>query len=58
MDAKIGAKNTETRKQSPETMAVMPVAPPSEIPAPDSINAVTGDKPNNDPIEILKASTR
>ena len=29
IDAKIGAKNTETKKASPVTMAVIPVLPPS-----------------------------
>lgn len=36
MDAKIGAKKREMKKQRPVTTAVMPVMPPSEIPAPDS----------------------
>jgi hypothetical protein len=39
MDAKIGAKNMEMRKQRPQVMAVKPVLPPSAIPAPDSITA-------------------
>jgi hypothetical protein len=29
IEAKMGAKNTETKKQSPVTMAVIPVFPPS-----------------------------
>ena len=37
MDAKIGAKNIETTKQSPVVIAVRPVLPPSAIPAPDSM---------------------
>ena len=50
MDAKIGAKNMEMKKQRPVVMAVRPVLPPSEMPAPDSMNAVTGDRPNREPI--------
>lgn len=56
-DAKIGAKNREIKKQSPVTQAVIPVAPPSEIPAPDSMNAVTGGEPKREPIVIPNAST-
>lgn len=58
MEAKMGAKNTEIKKQRPVTMAVIPVMPPSEMPAPDSTKAVTGDEPNKEPIEMLNASTR
>src|ERR1700709_1166734 len=57
IDAKIGAKKIETKKQMPVTQAVRPVAPPSEIPAPDSTNAVTGGDPKRDPIVIPNAST-
>jgi hypothetical protein len=56
--AKIGAKKIDIRKQVPVVMAVNPVFPPSAIPAPDSMNAVTGDTPNNEPIEILMASVQ
>jgi hypothetical protein len=56
MDAKIGAKKIEIRKQRPVIMAVRPVRPPSVIPAPDSINAVTGEYPKRDPMEIDIAS--
>jgi hypothetical protein len=52
IDAKIGAKNRDIRKQIPVVMAVNPVLPPSAIPAPDSINAVTGEVPNRAPMEI------
>ena len=41
IDAKIGAKNIDKRKHNPVTTAVSPVLPPSAIPAPDSMNAVT-----------------
>src|SRR5438876_1087076 len=52
IDAKIGAKKIEIRKQMPVVTAVRPVRPPSAIPAPDSINAVTGETPNSDPIAM------
>lgn len=56
IEAKMGAKNTDTRKHSPVTIAVNPVLPPSAIPAPLSINAVTGEHPSNDPMEMHAAS--
>lgn len=37
MDAKIGAKKTLMKKARPVVIAVSPVPPPSEIPAPDSM---------------------
>jgi hypothetical protein len=52
IDEKIGAKNIEMKKHEPVVIAVRPVFPPSEMPAPDSMNAVTGDKPKREPIEI------
>lgn len=55
MEAKIGAKKMEMKKQIPEVMAVIPVLPPSEIPAPDSMKAVTGERPNSEPIVMPKA---
>jgi hypothetical protein len=55
MDAKIGAKKMEMKKQRPVVMAVRPVLPPSEMPAPDSMKAVTGERPKREPIEIPKA---
>jgi len=58
IEAKIGAKKIEMKKQRPVTMAVIPVAPPSEIPAPLSMKAVTGGTPNREPIVIPPASTR
>ena len=58
MEAKIGAKKIAMKKQMPVVMAVRPVAPPSEMPAPDSIKAVTGGVPNKEPIDIPNASTR
>jgi hypothetical protein len=57
IDAKIGAKKMAMKKQRPENMAVRPVLPPSEIPAPDSMYAVTGGHPMSDPILIPRAST-
>ena len=56
MEAKIGAKKMEMRKQVPVVMAVRPVRPPSVIPAPDSINAVTGEQPKREPMEMAIAS--
>jgi len=58
MDAKIGAKNMETKKHMPHVIAVRPVLPPSAIPAPDSIKAVTGEQPRRAPIEMQKASVQ
>jgi hypothetical protein len=58
MDAKIGAKKMESRKQSPVVMAVRPVLPPSAIPAPDSIKAVTGEQPSKLLNEIIIASVQ
>ena len=55
--AKMGAKKREMKKQRPVTQAVIPVAPPSEIPAPDSMNAVTGGEPKRDPMVMPNAST-
>jgi hypothetical protein len=40
IDAKIGAKNMETKKQRPQVMPVKPVFPPSAMPAPDSITVL------------------
>lgn len=57
MDAKMGAKKTAMKKQIPVTHEVRPVLPPSEIPAPLSTNAVTGETPNKEPIETQTAST-
>lgn len=57
MDAKMGAKKTLMKKQRPVITAVRPVLPPSEIPAPDSTNAVTGGTPNTAPMDMLMAST-
>ena len=57
MDAKIGAKKTAIKKQIPVTQDVRPVLPPSEMPAPLSTNAVTGETPKRAPIEAQMAST-
>lgn len=56
IDAKIGAKKMDTKKHNPVTMAVNPVRPPSAIPAPLSMKAVTGEHPNSEPMEIHPAS--
>jgi len=58
MDAKIGAKKMEMRKQTPVVMAVSPVRPPSAMPAPLSTNAVTGEQPSSEPIEMQTASVQ
>lgn len=58
IEAKMGAKKIEMKKQNPVTIAVKPVLPPSEMPAPDSMNAVTGDKPRSEPIEMPKAAEK
>jgi hypothetical protein len=47
MDAKIRAKKMEMKNAIPVKMAVRPVLPPSEIPAPPSIYVVTGGDPKN-----------
>jgi hypothetical protein len=58
IDAKIGAKKMETKKQRPVVIAVRPVRPPSVIPAPDSMYAVTGEVPNKAPTEMDAASVQ
>lgn len=58
IDAKMGAKKTDTKNAIPVEIAVMPVLPPSEIPVALSMNAVTGEVPMRAPILILKASTQ
>lgn len=57
IEAKMGAKKMEMMKQTPVVIAVRPVLPPSATPAPDSMNAVTGDVPIKAPSEIERAST-
>lgn len=54
----MGAKKTETTKHRPVTMAVRPVLPPSAMPAPLSIKAVTGDEPSREPMEMKLASVQ
>lgn len=56
--ANIGAKKIEIKKHMPVVIAVSPVRPPSAIPAPDSINAVTGLVPITLPMVILIASVQ
>jgi len=58
IDAKMGAKKRATKKHIPVIIAVRPVLPPSAIPAPDSMKAVTGEVPNNEPIEMDRASVQ
>lgn len=58
IDAKIGAKKMDMKKHKPVVIAVIPVFPPSEMPAPDSIKAVTGERPKREPIEIPKATEK
>lgn len=58
IEARIGAKKRLTRKQNPVETAVSPVRPPSAIPAPLSMKAVTGEQPNNEPIEMHAASVQ
>jgi hypothetical protein len=58
IDAKIGAKKIDRRKQTPVVMEVRPVLPPSVMPAPDSMNAVQGEQPSRLPIEIVIASVQ
>jgi hypothetical protein len=58
IEAKIGAKKMQIKKQRPVVMAVRPVLPPSAIPAPDSMKAVTGDVPKSAPIEIISESVQ
>lgn len=58
MEAKRGAKKREIKKQSPVVMAVRPVFPPSAIPAPDSMNAVTGETPKSAPMLMQMESVQ
>jgi hypothetical protein len=58
IEAKIGAKKIQIKKQTPVVMAVRPVLPPSAIPAPDSMKAVTGDVPKRAPIEMQSESVQ
>jgi len=58
IDAKIGAKKRDTKKQNPVVIAVSPVRPPSATPAPLSMKAVTGDVPSKAPMEIQTASVQ
>lgn len=55
---KMGAKNNDMKKRKPVVIAVKPVRPPSAIPAPDSTNAVTGEQPKREPIEMHIASVQ
>ncbi|KAL0910805.1 hypothetical protein M5K25_018894 [Dendrobium thyrsiflorum] len=56
IDASNGVKNSERIKYAAAVSAVSPVLPPSRIPVDDSINAVTGDVPSNEPATIAVAS--
>src|SRR4051794_25003555 len=55
---KIGPNKRGMKKHMPAVMVVRPVLSPSAIPAPDSMNAVTGDDPINYPIEMEMASVQ
>ncbi len=57
-EARIGAKKMEIRKHTPVDMAVRPVRPPSAMPAPLSMKAVTGEQPKREPIDIQAASVQ
>jgi hypothetical protein len=56
IEAKMGAKKIDTMKQRPVVMVVSPVRPPSAIPAPLSMNAVTGEQPKRALMEMHPAS--
>lgn len=56
IEANIGERKIDNRKHSPVTIAVRPVLPPSAIPAPLSMKAVTGEHPNSEPTEMHAAS--
>lgn len=58
MEAKIGAKKMEMKKHKPVVMAVRPVLPPSAIPAPLSMKAVTELVPKSAPMLTLNASVQ
>lgn len=58
IDAKMGAKKIDTRKQMPVMIAVRPVRPPSAIPAPLSTKTVTGEHPSRDPNDMQAASVQ
>ena len=58
IDANMGAKKRDNRKQIPVVVAVSPVFPPSVMPAPDSMKAVTGDVPKRAPMDMEKASVQ
>jgi hypothetical protein len=58
IEAKTGAKKMAIRKQTPVVIAVKPVRPPSAIPAPLSIKAVTGEQPSSEPTEIERPSVQ
>jgi hypothetical protein len=58
IDANIGAKKIDNIKHNPVVNAVNPVLPPSAMPAPDSMKAVTGDVPIRLPIVMQNASVQ
>ena len=57
-EAKMGEKKRERMKNKPVVRDVRPVLPPSVMPAPDSIKAVTGETPRRAPMEMEVASVR
>lgn len=54
--AKMGEKKMEMKKPNATVKAVIPVRPPSAIPAPDSTKAVQGELPKQAPTMMLVAS--
>ena len=49
IEARMGAKKSESRKQRETTTAVRPVRPPSRMPGADSMYVVTGEVPHTAP---------
>src|SRR4051794_20176660 len=58
MDANMGARKSDNKKQNPVVMAVSPVRPPSATPAPLSMKAVTGEVPKTAPMDMQIASVQ
>ena len=54
----MGAKKTDKRKQVPVAIDVSPVRPPSAMPAPLSIKAVTGEVPRRAPMDTNAPSVQ
>jgi len=58
IEVKIGAKNSEIKKQKPVVMAVKPVRPPSAIQLHSPQRWYRGNFRHSDPIEITMASVQ